>query len=210
MIYLVTGTPDSGKSAVAEELAVRTKDPHKIYLATMKVLDETGRKRVAKHRKQREGKGFVTIEREYGILRVLEMIEMPSETTVLLECVSNLVGNEMHDNPDRRSPLKQAGFPQAGISPADPSSSGPSRGAGSPEQFADEIAEEIRELAGSVHNMVIVTNEFEGGRETYDAETELYVGLLHMVNVRISAFADLQYDLLTSRKILHAGEGERV
>ena len=58
--------------------------------------------------------------------------------------------------------------------------------------------------------MVIVTNEFEGGRETYDAETGLYVGLLHMVNVRISAFADLQYDLLTSRKILNTGEGERV
>ena len=91
-----------------------------------------------------------------------------------------------------------------------PSSSGPSRGAGSPEQFAEEIANEIRELAGSVHNMVIVTSEFEDGRETYDAETELYVGLLHMVNVRISAFADLQYDLLTSRKILRTGEGERV
>ena len=189
MIYLVTGTPDSGKSAAAEELAVRTEDPHKIYLATMKVLDETGRKRVAKHRKQREGKGFVTIEREYGILRVLEMIEMPSETTVLLECVSNLVGNEMHDNPDRRSPL---------------------RSAASPEEFAEEIAEEIRELAGSVHNMVIVTNEFEGGRETYDAETGLYVELLHLVNVRISAFADLKCDLLTGRKILNAGKGERV
>ena len=210
MIYLVTGTPDSGKSAVAEELAVRTKDPHKIYLATMKVLDETGRKRVAKHRKQREGKGFVTIEREYGILRVLEMIEMPSETTVLLECVSNLVGNEMHDNPDRRSPLRRAGSPQAGMAPAEPSPSGPPHGAGTPEEFAEEIADEIRELAGSVHNMVIVTNEFEGGTETYDDETRLYVELLHLVNVKISAFADLKYDLLTSRKILNAGKGERV
>ena len=57
MIYLVMGTPDSGKSAVAEELAVRTKDPHKIYLATMKVLDEAGRKAADKAMKLLEEVG---------------------------------------------------------------------------------------------------------------------------------------------------------
>ena len=99
MLRLITGPPDSGKSLKAEELAVQGGRKNLYYLATMKVMDEEGSDRVKKHRAQREGKGFATIEQPYDIIKALDVIKAPKESTVLLECLSNLVGNELHDNP---------------------------------------------------------------------------------------------------------------
>ena len=84
MIYLVIGTSNSGKSVLAEELSMKTDDPYRVYLATMKIYDDAGKERVEKHRRQREGKGFVTIEKEYGIAETLAQIPDPQNTTVLL------------------------------------------------------------------------------------------------------------------------------
>ena len=70
MIYLVIGTQNSGKSELAENLSMETGDSSRLYLATMKIYDEAGRERVKKHRQQREGKGFVTIEQELNVLEV--------------------------------------------------------------------------------------------------------------------------------------------
>ncbi len=99
MLKLITGPPDSGKSLKAEKLAVQGGRKNLYYLATMKVMDEEGSDRVKKHRAQREGKGFATIEQPYDIIKALDVIKAPKESTVLLECLSNLVGNELHDNP---------------------------------------------------------------------------------------------------------------
>ncbi len=181
MIHLVIGTQNSGKSALAEELATNTKDAVRVYLATMKIYDETGRKRVQKHRRQREGKGFETLEQEYNISNVIERIQDLSDTTVLLECVSNLVGNELYENHDRRG---ISYFIGNGIEVEERRKT-----------LADEIAEEIRTLAVSVHNTIIVTNEYPGDDPGYDPETRVYVQLLSMVNDRIKEFSDKIYDL---------------
>ena len=64
MIALILGEPSTGKSRRAEDLTLELAgDGRRVYLATMTVLDAEGRERVARHRKAREGKGFVTIER---------------------------------------------------------------------------------------------------------------------------------------------------
>ena len=94
MIELVTGGSGSGKSEYAERRAARLCGGGTlIYLAAMKPYGEEGKKRVARHRKLREGKGFVTVERytDYADL------EIPPNATALLECLSNLVANEMFD-----------------------------------------------------------------------------------------------------------------
>ncbi len=101
MITLVTGKPDSGKSKRAEDLA-SSFGGTVYYVATMKVMDETGRLRVEKHRRMREGKGFVTIEKEVNITSILAEIDVPNEAVVLLECMANLVGNEMHSGALRK------------------------------------------------------------------------------------------------------------
>ena len=174
MTVLVIGTADSGKSALAEDLAVQTGDSRRYYLATMKVCDDDGRKRVEKHRKMREGKGFVTIERQCALSGIADGIDEPGEVTVLLECVSNLVGNVLHDRPERIANLLSDG-------------SGKSA-------FADEVADDIAKLAGRVRNLIVVTNEY-AEEDGYDEETRLYVELSNMVNERLLGLADRTYDL---------------
>ena len=173
MTVLVIGTADSGKSALAEDLAMKTGDRFRYYLATMKVCDDEGRKRVEKHRKMREGKGFVTIERQSALSGIADEIDKPGEVTVLLECVSNLVGNMLHDM-DRITQLKSDGSGK--------------------NAFAEEVSGDISKLAGKVRNLIIVTNEYKM-EDGYDKETGLYVELLNIVNERLSDIADRTYDL---------------
>ena len=166
MTTLVIGGPGSGKSALAEELAVKTGDEKRYYLATMAVCDADGAERVKRHRSQREGKGFVTIEREMDLPGILPELEDAGEAAVLIECVANLVGNEMQ-RADKALP-------------------------GS---FADELMSEIRFLADHVRDLIIVTDEFEKESGEYDASTRMYVRLLDLVNEKLLEFADVVYDL---------------
>ena len=99
MVVLVIGVPDSGKSALAEDLALKLSgNGRRIYLATMEILDEAGEERVKKHRKKREGKGFFTIEAPVKVWEAVADEPELSGSTVLVECISNLVGNVMHDD----------------------------------------------------------------------------------------------------------------
>ncbi len=180
MVYLVIGTRDSGKSALAEKLAAETGDPVRVYLATMKILDQEGEKRVMRHRQMREGKGFVTWEKERSITEVRDRIESPDRTTLLLECVSNLVGNELYDGSEGKAVLQAGEASVQGSLKA---------------EFAERIASDIESLAGCCKNIVIVTNEYEADADGYDDETRLYVELLHMVNERLRVFADEIHDL---------------
>nr|WP_295283489.1 bifunctional adenosylcobinamide kinase/adenosylcobinamide-phosphate guanylyltransferase [uncultured Blautia sp.] len=91
MMILVTGGSGSGKSAFAEDCVVATGTEKRIYIATMYPFDEESKKRVQRHRKMRQGKGFETIECYTG----LSQLEVPAKSTVLLECMSNLTANEM-------------------------------------------------------------------------------------------------------------------
>ena len=127
---------------------------------TMKAYGEEGHMRVARHQKLREGKGFRTIECPERIEQVLSAIRDPQNATVLLECVSNLVANEMFD-----SPLGT-------------------------DHLTFRVTEGIRKIAGRVKNTVIVTvNIFEGGSR-YDNETREYIRLLGEVNRKLAEYSD--------------------
>ena len=116
MIKLVYGGSGSGKSSFAEQLLLSSKAERKYYLATMQVYDDEGRAKVLRHQEMRAGKGFVTIKQPVGIGAAAEHIKseetarqnqqgaQPAEirqaaptakTALLLECVTNLVANEM-------------------------------------------------------------------------------------------------------------------
>ena len=81
MITLVLGGSGSGKSAYAEHLL--DGKTNKYYIATMQVYDAEGEKKVARHRRLRAGKGFVTMEqlRDIGEVdfskRVQQAMEPP-------------------------------------------------------------------------------------------------------------------------------------
>ncbi len=94
MLILITGGAGSGKSAYAEKLAVQLAEKDGgslIYLATMLPGGREAEARIAKHRQNRSGKGFRTIERALD----LSGLTVAEGTTVLLEDLGNLLGNEM-------------------------------------------------------------------------------------------------------------------
>ena len=88
MMILISGGNGSGKSAYAEKLASTMSVP-RYYIATMVSQSEENERRIEKHRRQRSGLGFVTIEEPCRVSRAV--IEPAS--LVLLEDASNLLGN---------------------------------------------------------------------------------------------------------------------
>lgn len=92
MQILISGGSGSGKSQLAEQLAVRQKKTPLYYFATMRIWDIECEERVTRHRRQRAGKGFQTIEVPDHLLQVVQ--SLPIGGCGLLECVSNLLSNE--------------------------------------------------------------------------------------------------------------------
>ena len=92
MFTLVIGGAASGKSEYAESLLLGAPGP-RYYLATMEPMEDAEcRARIEKHRRQRAGKGFVTIERGVD----LAGLALPAQGDVLLEDLGNLAANEWY------------------------------------------------------------------------------------------------------------------
>lgn len=94
MTELVIGGSGSGKSEYAENLCMKIKGKKNklFYIATMKPYGDEAFKRIEKHRKMRAEKGFETIEK-YVNIHELKL----ENSTVLIECLSNLTANEMFE-----------------------------------------------------------------------------------------------------------------
>ena len=88
MLVLVTGGSGSGKSEFAENMTVSL-GGNCTYIACMKPFGAEARQRIERHREMRGGKGFTTVER-YTDVKNLDITG-----TALLECMSNLLANEM-------------------------------------------------------------------------------------------------------------------
>ena len=101
MLYLVTGGSGSGKSEYAENLAVSLKKENLIYIATMFPFDDESLKKIERHKIMRKNKGFLTKE----CYKNLEDISIYKNSTVLLDCMSNLVANEMYMENKEDKPL---------------------------------------------------------------------------------------------------------
>lgn len=172
MIHLVIGGSGSGKSEYAENLLEDS--PGKYYIATMQVYDEEGRKKVARHQRLRAGKGFQTIEQPRNMHKVAEIVtrdRKETENEALLECMSNLVANEMFDG-------ETEDF-ASGMSETER------------EDFlVEKVTGGIRTLAEKLDKLVIVSNNvFEDGI-SYDAQTMSYIRVLGRVNQELARMAD--------------------
>ena len=92
ILVLISGTNNSGKSAYAEQLISKTTGD-RYYIATMLPCTEDNHRRIEKHRIQRQGLAFETIECPYQIGNA----PVTSDGVVLLEDVSNLLANAMFE-----------------------------------------------------------------------------------------------------------------
>lgn len=189
MILFIYGPRDCGKSAYAEDRACLIGE-NRIYLATMKIMDDEGRKRVDKHRALRAGKGFITIECP-NTIDSIELPETEGTQVVLLECVSNLVGNEMfntgcdnttqvsiteNSNCDKEHTRKETGE----------LSDGPK----SVQTTVNITLNEIGLLSKRTDNLVIVSSNYDGEELTMDEGTLNYITALNTVNDKLMQMAD--------------------
>lgn len=89
---LIIGGSASGKSEFSEKIALDlAKDAKKMYIATMLPSGEEARFRIKRHRELRKGKGFFTLESYMQ----LDHLKFTGFNTILVECLSNLLANEM-------------------------------------------------------------------------------------------------------------------
>lgn len=205
MMYLIIGGSGSGKSAYAEELLFSLPDAgEKYYIATMQVCDEESRRRVQKHRKQREGKRFDTIEQPVHVSGALTQMDA-GKKSAMLECVSNLVANEMFakdiyaedmyaDDPHVEdmhtddSDVKETGLKKSKDCSA--------------EAVADKIVDDIMKLHQPLQQLVIVSNNvFEDG-VSYDEMTMEYIKTMGIVNQKLAAVADVVTEVVVGIPVM--------
>jgi adenosylcobinamide kinase/adenosylcobinamide-phosphate guanylyltransferase len=178
MIQLITGGSGSGKSAYAEQwILTHFHTLPKYYLATMKITDEESQKKVKRHQDMRSTKGFVTIEQPVQIeLAAVRMKE--DNACVLLECLSNLIANEMFGADKIRE-----------------------------EQFVfEKVTAGITTLLTRVKHLVIVTNNvFEDGIR-YEESTLSYLRALARCNEWLARQADGVIEVVAGIPVIGKGE----
>lgn len=167
MIVLITGGSGSGKSAFAEETVMQLGAFPRYYIATMDCLDEETRQRISRHRRMREGKAFTTLEQPVH----LERCVLPEKGVALVECISNLVANELY------SPQ---GFAQENA----------------PEELPAHLRQGIRQLVRQCEHLVIVSNEVGSDGIAYDDSTMEYIRIMGAVNTGLAAMAEVVYEVV--------------
>jgi adenosylcobinamide kinase/adenosylcobinamide-phosphate guanylyltransferase len=91
----VSGGCKNGKSFVAQRLAGdMARDGGKLYyIATMRPADEEDERRILRHRRERDGWGFETVEQPERILEIAGRCDV--RAAFLLDSVTALLSNEM-------------------------------------------------------------------------------------------------------------------
>ncbi len=202
MLILVTGGSGSGKSAFAEQLAVRfagqicRERGGLYYLATMTARDGESLARIARHRAQRAGYGFRTVEcgpdfflscaaGEDAVLAPAPVgtsetgqAVFGEQSVVMLEDLSNLLAGCLYPEP-----LWKAG------------------------EDACRMPEILGGLAAAAGCMVIVTNEIFSEPMAWGEETLNYIRLLGAWNARLAAAADGVAEVVCGIPVWHKARG---
>lgn len=173
MFTLVIGGAASGKSGYAEGLILRAGPLLRTYIATMEPFDGECRARIARHRAFRAQKNFETVECYTG----LEQLRLSNKGAVLLECMSNLVANELY------SP----------------------HGAGADAEAA--ILRGIDALLPQCRELVVVTGEVFSGGCDYEGDTLRYLRVLAAVNRCLAARADRVAEIVCGQAVYYKGKG---
>ncbi len=186
MITLIIGGSPSGKSEFAEGYAYQrymklkssaellNGGKHRslyegelIYLATMINSDDETRERIKKHIERRSGMGYKTLEVPKDLDEALSSIDK-ANCVILLECLSNLLSNEMFGSSLR----------------------------GGYSEISDKIFSELMTLKNAGHDLVIVSNDVFRDGEEYSNETAKYIDLLGGLNRRLAAQCDEVYEVV--------------
>lgn len=165
MNILVYGASASGKSEFAEKTAMSFNTQKLVYIAAMKPYGKEAEKRIERHRTLRSGKEFITVEQYTDIHEAV----VPKNSSVLLECMSNLTANEFFRE-DRETDNYNDTF--------------------------DRIVNGIKILSSKCRNLTIVSNDIFGAGTDYYGDTVEYMKLLGSINVFLASYCDTVYEVV--------------
>lgn len=184
MLHIVYGGSASGKSSYAESFAMSLQgDGRLLYIATMypykwntTEIDPETMQRIERHRAMRADKGFDTVE----CYRHVEHIVAKRQDVLLLECMSNLLANEMYleqDSDDGGLAETMSEVEKTGVGMSETLS-----------PVSKKIVQALVNLSTRVQDVVIVTNDVfsDGGSLTYDESTREYVKNLAEINCALA------------------------
>jgi len=186
MTVLVLGSNGSGKSMYAEKLATRFSTGALYYVATMVPYGDEGQARVEKHKKQRGSMGFITVEKPFYVSE----IPFRPDSVVLLEDVSNLVGNALFDGNRDGSEAGRGANDAPLLAPATWNS-----------VFAD-----IAAMCAKCRDVVLVSIDGLSVQPEYDEETCGYIYTLNRLNTRLADFSDTVVKMCGGAPVFVKGE----
>lgn len=161
-LIFVTGGSRSGKSRYAESRAARLTGA-RTYIATCPVIDQELAQRIARHKEQRAGQGWQTIEEPLELAQALNRCR--DSAVVLVDCLTLWINNLLYAAEQRKEQLSE-------------------------EQIAAlcrQVAEESRKGERTV---IFVTNELGMGLVPADPVSRHYRDLAGRCNQELAVQAD--------------------
>ena len=177
MTALIVGGSKSGKSSLAQEIAVSLAGSGPLYyLATMVPRDGEDRARIARHLEDRAGLGFVTVEQGKNLPGCLARANR--EGTFLLDSVTALLTNEFFPPEKNYAPDDHAG---------------------------QRVGDDILSLARQVRHLVVVADDLFRDAARYDGTTESYRQALGGILCRLAEEAELVVEMTMGNPVVHKG-----
>ena len=178
MIVFICGGSKSGKSSLAQNISkALAKDKPLYYIATMIPSDKEDKEKIRLHIEDRYGLGFETVECGVNICSIADKTDICG--TFMLDSITALLTNEMYGN-----------FEKNGV---DKSS-------------ALRCEKDIKQLAETVKNIVIVSDYIFSDAETYDESTEYFRKALADIGNSTAQIADVVIEMSFGNITIHKGK----
>ena len=161
-LILITGGSRSGKSAFAQQLAEQIKGG-RLFVATCPYTDSEMAERIRRHRQDRQGRGWQSVEEPVQLIQCLT--ENSAAGTVLIDCLTLWVNNLMFAAQQQQQAITEDQV----------------------EELAEQLGQAARMHKGTV---IMVTNEVGLGIVPDNPMARLYRDLVGRCNQVIARAAD--------------------
>lgn len=180
MTVFISGGCKNGKSSLAQSAALRLSGGKNLYyVATMIPFDGEDRARVARHRADRAGLGFETLELGRSVERCLTLAS--TGATFLVDSVTALLLNEM--------------YPGEKFDVPDPTA-------------AQRCTDGLLRVAAGAGNAVFVSDYIYSDAARYDGFTERYRRDLASIDRALAAACDTVLEVCAGRAAVRKGVWE--
>ena len=175
MKIFISGGCKNGKSYYAQHLAKAQQTDFMYYIATMRSVDSEDDERIVRHKQERDGWGFTTIEQPVDIEKILDKCDY--SRSFLLDSLTAILANEMFLPPDYAVN----------------------------ENAAEKIMNGLSQIINNIENIVIVSDYIYSDAAIYDELTEKYRKSLAEIDKMVAKKCDIVLEVAYTNVIVHKG-----